>query len=283
MVNIRNGGVMRYLKTVILILLFFGMFFTTKANAQEDFKLYYKMKKLMHQRQYDSALQLFEQLKIKHPDSRYLDDAEFWSAYILERQDKSKEAFNAFKNFKKKYPVSPYVDDAVLQQIGIAERLARTGKRNYINFLVTNLKSTDKSIKYQASVSLGKLRDKRALPALKQMANNGDRDMSLMAKSLIKNIESKPVTKQPKIRVLPDTHKKIGRDKINGRSLKQPPIHTPDNRPGNIKQPQKTRNPSARIQRPVRQSSTRSRTPSTKTTSPTRRSQPQKSTLNKND
>ena len=114
------------------------------------------------------------------------------------------------------------------------------------------------------------------------MANNGDKDMSLMAKSLIKNFDSKPGTKQPKIRVLPDTQKKIRRDKINGRSLKQPPIHIPDNRPGNIKQPQKTRNPSVRVKRPVRQSPSRSSSPSIKTTSPTRRSQPKKSAPVKN-
>ncbi|NOZ62649.1 MAG: tetratricopeptide repeat protein [Calditrichaeota bacterium] len=177
-------------KSLMFLSAICGIFFLSSLWAQDGFQYYYQAKKLMHQREYKKALDLFDKLKKEFPGSKYEDDAEFWSAYIMERENRYDESFQRYNRLKEKYPKSPWVDDAEVQQIGIAERLANRGKRKYLNYLVDRVHSRDKTIKYQASLSLGKLNDQRALPGLRQIANNGDKDMSQIARSLIKTIES---------------------------------------------------------------------------------------------
>jgi len=211
----------KFLKLVIIILLMNT--FAALAIAQDGFQLYYQAKKLLYQREYDQALQTFDSLKTLYPDSKFLDDAEFWSGYILQRQKKYTESFRSYENLKKQYPTSAWVDDAEIQQIGIAEKMATTGDRKYIDFLVNKLHSADKSIKYQASVSLGKLNDPRALPGLRQIANNGDRDMGRMAKSLIQQIESKKTARPPKGRIIRRPPQEIQDREINKRTMQPSP------------------------------------------------------------
>lgn len=176
------------------IILFMGLIiFPLILFAQdESTQLFYSAKRLMHQRKYDRALENYELLKKKFPDSKYNDDAEFWSAYIWEKKADDKKAFESYEKFVSKNPTSPFVDDAMVYQISVAEKLARKGDKNFREFIVTKLSSPNKTVKYQASLSLGKLRDARAIPTLTQIANNGDQDMSLMAKSLIHDI-NKPM------------------------------------------------------------------------------------------
>ncbi|MFZ5517378.1 MAG: tetratricopeptide repeat protein [Candidatus Zhuqueibacterota bacterium] len=154
----------------------------------ESTQLFYSAKRLMHQRKYDQALESYALLKKNFPDSKYVDDAEFWSAYILEKKEDDKNAFDAYERFAKNNPTSPFVDDAMVYQISVAEKLAWRGDKTYQEFIAIQLNASNQTVKYQASLSLGKLRDSRAIPTLKQMANNGDQDMSLMAKSLIRDI-----------------------------------------------------------------------------------------------
>ncbi|OQX87209.1 hypothetical protein B6D60_04360 [candidate division KSB1 bacterium 4484_87] len=180
-------------KSSVFLAMILGVFFFSSLKAQDGFQYYYQAKKLMHQRDYKKALELFDKLKKEFPNSKYEDDAEFWSAYILQKENRYDESFRRYDRLKQKFPKSPWVDDAEVQQIGIAEKLANRGKKKYLNYLVERVHSPDKTIKYQASISLGKLNDQRALPGLRQIANNGDIDMSQMARSLIKNIESKQV------------------------------------------------------------------------------------------
>ena len=177
-------------KIILFVLI---VIFPINIFAQDDStQLFYTAKRLMHQRKYDQALESYKLLKKNFPGSKYVDDAEFWSAYILEKKADDKEAFEAYKQFVINNPKSPFVDDAMVYQISIAENLARKGQNNYREFIAIKLNSPNKTVKYQASLSLGKLRDTRAIPTLRQIANNGDQDMSLMAKSLIKNI-NKPI------------------------------------------------------------------------------------------
>ncbi len=211
-------------KILIILTILFSFAQAETTLAQDGFQYYYQAKKLMHQREYKKALELFDKLKKEFPNSKFEDDAEFWSAYILEKQNRYDESFRRYENLKKKFPKSPWVDDAEVQQIGIAEKLANRGKHKYLNYLVERAQSRDKTIKYQASISLGKLNDQRALPGLRQIASNGDKDMSQMARSLIKTIESGKV-KHPDKNQLKD-RLPIQRDN----KFKKIPTKTPQNR-----------------------------------------------------
>lgn len=243
--------------TLLLIFFVFGLCFISTGLAQEDFQLYYKAKKLMHQREYENALDTFNQLSTNYPDSKYLDDTEFWCGYILEKQGKYSTSFEKYQQLHTKYPDSPWVDDAEVQQIGIAEKMAHQGDHVYTNYLVQKLNSSDKTIRYQASVSLGKLRDPRALPGLKQMANNGDQDMSRMAKSLIDKIESKKPQPTPSSRIINKPTSIDSKREIKDRKTKPTIKRSPDKGPSTIKQP-----PRPKVQTP------KQKPPATKSSKP---------------
>jgi len=245
---------MRKVKIVVFLsLILFLLSLTPGLNAQEDFTMLNEARELRTKREWDKALEKYELVKVKFPDSKYVDDAEFWSAYILEEQGKESEAFMAYEEMIKKHPDSPWVDDAKTHQIVLAEKFVKQGQANYTNFLVKKLESPNKNVKYQAALSLGKLGDKHAIPVLKEMSNNGDRDMRSMGNSLLQKLE-RPTRLKPQDR----------------RQLRPTPTIPPETRTdkrGNIKkQP---------IVKPQRQRQIPSRKPTIKST-PKR--QPKRST-----
>ena len=136
---------MRYLKTVIFIFVCSALLLlTSNLLAQEDFKLFNEGMELRIQREWDKALEKYEQLKLQYPSSKYVDDADFWSAYILEEQGKESEAFSAYRQMKEKHPESPWVDDATMHQIGLAEKFVKQGQDSYKPFLTEHLESPNK-------------------------------------------------------------------------------------------------------------------------------------------
>lgn len=211
---------MSHLKiAVFLCIILVVVSLTTGLIAQEDFKLFNEAMELRIQHDWDKALEKYESLKLSYPDSKYVDAAEFWSAYITEEQGKESEAFKAYEQMKNKYPNSPWVDDATRHQIGLAEKFVRQGQEGYKDFLTKNLDSPNKNVKYQAALSLGKLGDQRAIPVLKEMSNNGDKDMRSFGNSLLQKFERpgqqdrpplKPMTIQP-----PNNRQGKKDDKIN--------------------------------------------------------------------
>ena len=269
---------MKNLKYPSLTIIFFTVLFVSLSFAQqEDFDLYWKAKVLLRQREYKKAQESFDLLKTKYPNSRYIDDAGFWSAYILEKRGQDTDAFNEYKKLKDKYPLSAWLDDAEAQQIDIAEKLARRGDNRHVNFIVNKLQSPDKKTKYRAAVSLGKLRDQRALPVLKQMEKNGDKDMGSVAKSLIRNVEKKPIKVNPRLRAKPDMKK--GADDIQSKrkTIRQSGNRTPQTKPGYQRQPARSKPASPKISRPSRGSKTKNRPPAIKTKPSTSRSGSKKS------
>ncbi|OQX96123.1 hypothetical protein B6I21_01865 [candidate division KSB1 bacterium 4572_119] len=243
-------------KSIIsLILILVGCFLVSSAEAQDGFQLYYKAKKQMHLKEYDQALETFKLLMVKFPESKYLDDAQFWTGYVNGKQKKYSESFRLYEDLKKNYPNSPWVDDAEIQQIDVAEKLANRGEKPYLDYLVKKLNSPDKTIKYQASMSLAKLRDDRALPGLKQMAKNGDKDMSRVARSLIKKIESKKPQPRTGSKIIKKPTLNNRDRKTKSRLVKPGRTNKSPTRSGSIKRPSKSSKPPTRSSPPSRKSS----------------------------
>jgi len=228
--------------------------FIPLLRAQEDFNLFNEAMELRIQQEWDKALEKYQSLKQRHPDSKYIDDTEFWSAYILEEQGKETDAFNAYQAMKQKHPSSPWADDATMHQIGLAEKFVKQGQDSYKGFLTEELKSPHKNVKYQAALSLGKLGDNRAIPVLKEMSNNGDRDMRSVGNSILQKFEQPKQQDRPRLRPLPDRSPDNQVDKKN-ETIKKPPRY----------EPQKQR------QAPIRK-------PDPKVVKPTPKRQPQRST-----
>lgn len=251
----RNLKIFIFLSSVLVLL-------NTSLIAQEDFKLFNEAMELRIQREWDEALGKYELLKLKYPESKYVDDVEFWSAYILEEQGKESQAFTAYEEMKNKYPNSTWVDDATRHQISLAEKFVKQGQVRYKEFLTKNLDSPNKNVKYQAALSLGKLGDNRAIPVLKEMSNNGDKDMRSMGNSILQKFDRSRQQNQPKLKPMPIRPPKTTTDKKND-DIKKPPRFEPK------KQRQTpTQKPDIKSIRPKPKQQPRRSTPTKKSTPP---------------
>jgi len=270
---------MRNLKTVTIFILLSIVISIPglKTQESEDYKLFNEAMELRIQREWNQALEKYKLLKQKYPNSKYMDDADFWSAYILEEQGKEADAFKAYKKVQTKYPNSPWADDAAMHQIGLAEKFVRQGQGSYKRFLTEHLHSPNKNIKYQAALSLGKLGDNRAIPVLKEMSNNGDRDMRSVGNSLLRKLD-RPTYLKPRDRSQRPMQSLPPKSRSDKKSnVIKPPTMSPKNqtkvRPdkkGNVAKPPTIK--------PKRQIKTPTRKPDIKINRPTQKQPPKRST-----
>ncbi|MBD3290660.1 GWxTD domain-containing protein [candidate division KSB1 bacterium] len=172
---------------MVLIMIFLAGADITQAD--EDFKLYKKAKKETFNKKWDAAIENYRELMMKYPDSRYADDAHFWISYVFENKGELLKAFDEYQAMIVKSPSSVWVDDALIHQISIAEEFVKNGQNRYRKFLRSMLTHDIKNVRYQAAISLGKLRDDQAAPVLQEIADNGDQELSSLAESLIENLE----------------------------------------------------------------------------------------------
>jgi tetratricopeptide (TPR) repeat protein len=61
---------------------------------------------------WDQARRIFSDLISQYPKSRYIEDAQYWSAFALTHSDRQK-ALDAYRLFIRRYPSSGYIDDAI--------------------------------------------------------------------------------------------------------------------------------------------------------------------------
>lgn len=155
------------------------------VQAQNDYNLYKKAKNETYNKKWDKAIDNYQELMKKYPESRYADDAHFWIAYLLENKGKMTDSFNEYQSMVKKYPASVWVDDARIHQIFIAEKLIKGGQSGYRDFLRSMIGHEIKNVRYQAAISLGRLKDPTSKLVLNEIANNGDEDLRNLAASLI--------------------------------------------------------------------------------------------------
>ncbi|MEE4312316.1 MAG: GWxTD domain-containing protein [candidate division KSB1 bacterium] len=184
----------------ILVLLVIHFIQVSTLFGQNDFTLYKQARKLTIEKKWNKAIQSFNKLRDRYPESRYRDDADFWNAYILEKQGELEDAFFTYQEVIDKHPKSAWVDDAVIHQIFLAETFVRNGKESYAEFLKQKLDDPDVNIRNQAAISLGELGNRAALPVLKNIGRGDDVDLAAMSKKLIEKIEGTPapVTEEEK-------------------------------------------------------------------------------------
>ena len=85
---------------------------TMDAKDDPGYAMYKEGYNLVLDEQWKEAREKLEGMIKQFPQSSYVDDAQYWSAFALKHLDK-KAVVNAYKQFITKYPNSNYYDDAV--------------------------------------------------------------------------------------------------------------------------------------------------------------------------
>ena len=172
----------------------------SQLTAGEEQDMFLEAKKKCIAQEWREAINLMEEFLDTYPESRHADDAKFWIGYCQEKiPGRQKDAFITYDALVNRYPQSPWVDDAIVHQIDLAEQFVRDGKEQYRKFLSDKMQSPQDDIRHRATISLGKLGDRQALPALEQL--HQDEDLGAMATDLTKILKKIPAD----AKVTPDT------------------------------------------------------------------------------
>lgn len=166
----------------LVMILSIGMLWSQDINDIRD--MYQQGKRKCINREWHTAITIFEELLDKYPGNKYEDDAKFWIGYCLEKiPEQRQEAFNIYSKLVDKYPDSPWVDDAQVHQINLAEQFVINGQEFYRTYLIEQMGKEQKEVQYRAAIALGRIGDKKALPVLHKM--QGDEDFGDIARDLI--------------------------------------------------------------------------------------------------
>jgi|GEM_PF-488935 HEAT repeat protein len=131
---------------------------------KEDTKAYKKAYQLVLEEKWNVAYEALSQFVQTYPESKWVDDAEFWQCYVLEKMGAPLEkVFNKYRAFAEKYTKSKWNDDAKAALIRIGERLIRQGKKEYTAFVQTLKSSADEEVRLAALFALRNVESEKAV------------------------------------------------------------------------------------------------------------------------
>jgi HEAT repeat protein len=132
-----------------------------EALDEEANKMYQQAYKLVTDKKWDKAIEIFKDLLDKYPDSSWEDDATFWICYASEKNGRKMEkSFECYEDFIDDFSDSKWADDA-LQNLGqLAQDLKNDGKPEYLE-RVKNLEN--------------EVNNELSLAAIRALSSRGDR------------------------------------------------------------------------------------------------------------
>jgi HEAT repeat protein len=82
------------------------------SQSDQGYRKYKEGYSLILDERWNQARRIFSDLISRYPKSRYVEDAQYWSAFALTHSDRQK-ALDAYRLFIRRYPSSGYIDDAI--------------------------------------------------------------------------------------------------------------------------------------------------------------------------
>ncbi|MCB0282490.1 MAG: HEAT repeat domain-containing protein [Calditrichaeota bacterium] len=119
-------------KVILLALLLSGFLCAAVSPDEKANELYEKGYKLVLEKDWAKASDIFNELLSKYASSSWADDAQFWLCYSIEKSEQNLEAsFDCYSRFIEKYPESKWHDDAMQNMVRLAEELDKQDKPVY--------------------------------------------------------------------------------------------------------------------------------------------------------
>ena len=165
-----NRQLARFARIFCCVMIFGGVMASAQTGKMDQRARYLQARKQCMKQDWHSAISVYREILQDDPSGDYADDAQFWLAFSLEKLPEEREAaFDAYQHLREQYPNSNWADDGLLNQVMLAEALARSGNAKYHRFLVEQLGSRYDDVRHQAALALGRLGDPAALPVLREL------------------------------------------------------------------------------------------------------------------
>jgi tetratricopeptide (TPR) repeat protein len=176
-------------------------------------------KALFFDRRYAEARAAWQQVLIGAKGGE-ADTAAFWVARSSEHLGEHERAFKEYEAFLARRPAdTALAEEARTNRVGLAARLYKDGRRQYLPVLHQALSDPSKTVRYYAglqSCGLGAEAGKPALPLLKAMVQTEtDEDLVQRAKLCLLRLDPKALSQMP-----PSSAPSRSSDAARGRMLK---------------------------------------------------------------
>lgn len=160
--------------------------FSSAHAFHEDQNLHRLGRRYIRSRKWERAIQTLGTLLNTYPNSHYADDAQFWIGFSYEQMPgNEKLSFGHYQRVVDAYPESAWVDDALVHQIILARTLCGEGDEEARAFLHRMVASDESSIRYQAALALGGLKEPSVLPILEEIAVSDDDGLAIQAMEIL--------------------------------------------------------------------------------------------------
>ena len=138
------------------------------AQAQERAtEAYQRAYELVLDEEWGSASSALKDFLQDYSRTDWVDDARFWQCYVQEKSGGSDEnVFECYQDFVNHNDESKWVDDARSNMVTLAQRLARSGKREYMTIIESIQAEGDEEVKLAALDALWQMGDESALDAV---------------------------------------------------------------------------------------------------------------------
>ncbi|MFC1627494.1 hypothetical protein ACFL3H_00090 [Gemmatimonadota bacterium] len=190
------GHLPKRMLILLALLVGAGLMTVTPGNAlsQQEAKpsavqeVYLQAINLNLQGEWAQALTLFQQ--VSESDSPRAAEAAYYVGLCLENiPDRDVEAFQAFAELRGRFPDDPIVQKAISHQITLAGMLGRSDSF-YQEFLARQIENQDLVLRHEATLSLARLGDERAVDGILEILREGTADQKIVALERIPDFET---------------------------------------------------------------------------------------------
>ncbi|MCB0281327.1 MAG: GWxTD domain-containing protein [Calditrichaeota bacterium] len=124
------------MKNILIFLAMCLLLLNTVIARDDADELFNDGKEYTAEREWQKAIDKFQELIDNYPQSRYHDDALFWIGYCLENREQSKvDAYLTYGQLTSKFPESTWKDDAIIHQLDLAALFVLQGQVTYRSFI----------------------------------------------------------------------------------------------------------------------------------------------------
>ncbi len=157
----------KIITTVFVLLLIAQTGYALEKLDDNANKLYQDAYKLVLDKNWEDAIEKFEQLLDKHSDSSWEDDATFWICYAHEKKGRNNEkSFECYEDFIHDFEDSKWNDDALQNLAQLARQLNNDGKPEFLQRVGEIEKEISDEFSFAAIRAISSRGDKKAFESI---------------------------------------------------------------------------------------------------------------------
>lgn len=147
--------------------------FLPSAFAAEEYELWKSGRHAWHQRDWNSAIKIFQEFVASYPESRYRCKVDYYLGYCYDKSNDKQKAFDIFSTMISEAKCrTNLLDDARAKNLNIAFEMVKDGDESKKKVLIDNLSVNNSFIRLSSAVLLSELDDRAGMSVFFDIMEN---------------------------------------------------------------------------------------------------------------